>query len=62
MQPRPNVKWGFMNGGTRSAEKQSLLFNYVNHGKEVPIGGELEPTLNQHVDACMKRVGRMSAN
>ena len=42
-------------------KKHSLLFNYVNHGKEALIGGELEPTLNQHVDACMKRVERMSS-
>lgn len=46
MQPRPTVRWGFMTGDTRSAEKHSLLFKYVNHGKEAPI----EATLNQHVD------------
>ena len=61
MQPRPNVKWGFRIAALEVRKKHSLLFNYVNHGKEAPIGGELEPTLNQHVDACMKRVGRMSS-
>lgn len=49
---------GFMNGGTRSAEKHSLLFNYVNHGKEAPIGGELEPTHIESTCGCLHEASR----
>lgn len=48
-----NVRWGFnKNGGTRSrGETNPLLvagsFNPMNHRKEAPLAGELEPTCGQ---------------